>query len=110
MQRVDPGTYVVREVEGKVVSQSVQSFQRLCEQMQEHYTKYTPTNLHGIDFRPGTVSNGSVLFELYRAAVFMLMNLCIRIAIFGDTLRFAAEFYAVSSKCLWKDGRICKIL
>jgi len=59
MQRIDPGSYIVREVaaSGKAVSHNVRSFQRLCEQIQEHYTNYRQTGLHGIDFKPGTVSN-----------------------------------------------------
>jgi len=52
---VDPGTYIVREVAGDVMSEDVRCFERLCQQMHEYYTHYTPTHLHGIDFRPGAV-------------------------------------------------------
>jgi len=53
---VDPGTYLVREVAGDVVSPAVQSFENLCRQMEEFYTHYSPSQLV-IDFRPGAVGN-----------------------------------------------------
>jgi len=71
---VDPGTYVVREIAGEVVSESVRNFERLCDQMQQYYTHYVPTHLSGIDFRPGTVSNCCSTFGDINTAVTVISS------------------------------------
>jgi len=65
VQIIDPATYVVREVAGKVVTANVRTFDKLCEDMQRYYTQYTPSHLHGIEFRPGTVSNAHNALHCY---------------------------------------------
>ena len=60
LQRVDPGTYLVREVASGEFSPNVRRFDRLCERMQEYYADYTPTHVVSTDFRPGVVSNRHV--------------------------------------------------
>jgi len=64
-QTVNPGTYVVREVAGPVVRQSIRSFERLQMEMQEYYDSYTPSRLRGLDFRPGKVTNTAVPNSLF---------------------------------------------